>query len=70
MDCVMVALSNRGMIEAARQMGRVESPGAYVTERFSGGNFCLALCSLGPPSRALVVITWRVMGCRHIWDKL
>ena len=36
---------------------RVESPGKYVTERVSRGHFCLALCSFGPPSRALVVIT-------------
>ena len=36
---------------------RVESPGTYVTERVSRGHFCLALCSFGPPSHALVVIT-------------
>ena len=33
----------------------MESPGTYVTERVSRGHFCLALCSFGPPSRALVV---------------
>ena len=38
---------------------RVESPGKYVTECVSRGHFCLALYSFGPPSRALVVITWR-----------
>ena len=26
--------------------------------------YCLALCSFGQPSRALVVITWRGVGCR------
>ena len=47
---------------------RLESPGIYVTELVSRGHFCLALCSFGPPSRALVVIIWRGEGCR--WDKL
>ena len=46
----------------------VESHGTYVTERVSHGHFCLALCSFGPPSHALVVITWRGVGCS--WDKL
>ena len=27
----------------------VESPGTYVIERVSRCNFCLALCSFGPP---------------------
>ena len=36
---------------------RVESPGTYVTERISRGHFCLTLCSFGPPSRTLVVIS-------------
>ena len=44
---------------------RVESPGTYVTKGVSHGIFCLALCSFGPPSRALVVITWRGVGCRY-----
>ena len=34
---------------------RVETPGTYVTESVSGGHYCLALCSFGPPSHALVV---------------
>ena len=38
---------------------RVESPVTYVTECVSRGHFCLALCSFGPPSHAMVVITWR-----------
>ena len=41
----------------------VESPGTYVTEWVSGGHFFLALCSFGPPSSALMVITWRGVGC-------
>ena len=45
---------------------RVESPGTCVTECVSRGHFCLALCSFGPPSRALVVITWRGEGCRYM----
>ena len=45
---------------------RVESPCTNVTEWVSLGNFCLALCSFGPPSRALVVITWRGVGCHYI----
>ena len=69
MDDVKVALGNRGMtVEAVRQCEkrseRVESPGTYVTEWVSRGHFCLALCSFGPPSRALMVIIWRGEGCR------
>ena len=37
----------------------VESPGSYVTEYVSRCHFCLALCSFWPPSRDLLVITWR-----------
>ena len=69
MDGVKVALGNRGMtVEAARKIGRSGEPWyiLYVTERVSRGHFCLALCSSGPPSRALVVITWRGKGCRYM----
>ena len=45
---------------------RVESPGTYVIELVSRGHFCLALCSFGPPSHALVVTTWRGEGCRYM----
>ena len=45
---------------------RVESPGTYITEWVSRGYFCLALYSFGPPSRALVVTTWRGEGCRYM----
>ena len=63
MDGVKAALGNRGIkVEAARE----ESPGTYVTECVSRGRFCSALCSFGPPSGALEVITWRGVGCRHM----
>ena len=45
---------------------RVESPSTYVTEWDSRRHFCLALCTFGPLSRALVVITWRGEGCRYM----
>ena len=45
---------------------QVESPGAYVTDSVSLGHFCLSLCSFGPPSHALVLITWRGEGCRYM----
>ena len=63
MDGVKVALGNRGMRERSE---KVESPGTYVTERVSLCPFCLALCFFRPPSRALVVITWRGKGCRYM----
>ena len=44
----------------------VESPGTYVTEWVSRGHLWLALCSFGPPSHALVVITWRGEGYRYM----
>ena len=44
------------MLERSKRM---ESPVAYVTESVSRSYFCLALCSFGPLSRALVVITGR-----------
>ena len=45
---------------------RVESPDTSVTERVSRGHFCFSLCSFGPPSHALEVITWRGVGCRYM----
>ena len=45
---------------------RVESPGTYVTESVSRIQFCLALWSFGPPSHALVDITWRGEGCCYV----
>ena len=71
MDGVKVALGNRGMtVEAARQCAKDRKECKALvhvkTERVSRGHFCLALCSFGPPSHALVVITWRGEGCRYM----
>ena len=61
MDGVKVALGNRnddgGCASMRKRSERVESPSTYVTEWVLRGHFCLALCTFGPPSRALVVIT-------------
>ena len=67
MDSVKAALGNGGMtVEAAHAIAKDRKEwralvhiGTYVTESFSHGNFCLELSSFGPPSCALVVITWR-----------
>ena len=56
----------RGCATMRERSERVESPGTYVTKYASLGHFCLALCSFGPPSRALVVITWREVGCCYM----
>ena len=48
-----------GCATMRERLKRVESPGTYVTEWVLRGHFCLALYSFGPPSHALVVITWR-----------
>ena len=52
-----------GCVTKRKRSERVESPGTYVTERVSRSHFCLALV---PPSRALVVITWRGERCRYM----
>ena len=69
-DGVKVALGNRndgwGCESMRKRSERVESPGTYVTEWVSCCHFWLALCSFGPPSHALVVITWRGVGCRYM----
>ena len=67
MDGVKVALGNRGITEeAARQCGKDRKEWRAlvynVTVWVSRRHFWLALCSYGPPSRALVVITWRGAG--------
>ena len=54
-----------GCAAMRKRSERVESPGTYVTERASRGHFCLALCSFGLPSRALVR-AWRGVGCRYM----
>ena len=68
MDGVKATLGNRGMmVEAARKIRKSREPWYIcITEWVSPGHFCFALCSFRPPSRALVVITWRGMGCRYM----
>ena len=56
----------RGCASMRERPERVKSPGTYVTECVSRCHFYLVLCSLRPPSRALVVITWKGEGCRYI----
>ena len=46
----------RGWVTMRERSERVESPGTYVIGWVSRCHFCLALCSFGKPSRALVVI--------------
>ena len=73
---VKVAFGNRRMTGGCATMSekseKVESTGTYVTEWVSRRHFCSALCSFGPPFRALVVIIWSgndaVTWCG--WDKL
>ena len=68
MDGVKAALGNRGMtVEAARQCPKDRKEWralVHLTDCGSRRHFCLAL-SFGPPSRALVIITWRGEGCRY-----
>ena len=66
MDGVKVSLGNRGMtVEAARQCAKDRKEWRalvhmYKLNEFHAAIFAwLALCSFGPPSRALVAITWR-----------
>ena len=65
MDGVNVALGNRGMTaEAERQCvkDRKESRALVHLKlnKFHAAIFvCLAMCSFEPPSRTLVVLTWR-----------
>ena len=72
MDGVKVALGNRVMtVEAASQCVKDQkkecrTPVHFLTEWVSRCHFCLALYSFGPPSRALLVITWRRVGCRYM----
>ena len=53
-----------GCASMRKSSERVECPITYVTEQVLRGHFCLAVCRFGPPSRALVVITWRKEGGR------
>ena len=55
-----------GWATMSERSQRVKSPGRYVIEWVSRGQFCLALCSFGTPYRALAVITWKREGCRYM----
>ena len=67
MDGVKVALGNRGMtVEAARETGKSGDPLYKCNWMSFTRPFLLALCSFGPPSHALVVITSRGEGCRYM----
>ena len=50
-----------GCATMCKRPERVESPDTYVTETVSQGHLCLALCSFGPLSLALVVIIIIIM---------
>ena len=69
-DGVKVVLGKRndggGSKSMRKRSERAESPSTYVTEWVSRGHSCWALCSFGSPSRALVVNTWRGVGCRYM----
>ena len=67
MEGVKLALGNRGLaVEAGRNIGTSREPWSIMLLIVSRGHFCLVLCSFGPPSHALVVITWRGVGCRYL----
>ena len=68
MDGVKVALGNKRMtVVAARQCAKDRKEWrARVYTLLNKLHFCMALYSFGPPSRALVVITWRGVGCRYL----
>ena len=61
---VKVALGNRGMtVEAARQCAKYRKEWRAVVH-MELNEFHTAI--FGPPSRALVVITWRGVRCRYM----
>ena len=72
MDGVKVVFGNRGMtVEAAQQYAEDRKEWrALVQCRWISFTllFCLALCSFGPPSRAIVVITRKEVGCLSSWQ--
>ena len=58
-------------INRNEQEAEIDHTVSYTTNfesetTLSLGHFCLALCSFGPPSRVLVVITWRGVGCHYM----
>ena len=70
MKGMKVALGNRGMTgETAGQCEKERKSGGHCTnviELVSCGYCCLALCSFGLPSHALVVIAWRGVACHYM----
>ena len=64
-----VASGNRGMtVEAASQCPKDRKDWKTLLHMYLNEfhkPFSLALCSFGPPSRALVVITWRWVGYQY-----
>ena len=69
-DGVKVALGNRRMtVEAARKCEKDRKEWRALVHMELNefhAPYLLARCSFGPPSRALVVITWRRVGCRYM----
>ena len=70
MDGVKVDLGNRGMtVEATRQCAK-DRKEWRVLVHMQLNEFQAAIftwhCSFGLPSHALVVITWRGVGCRYM----
>ena len=60
-ESVKVALGNRGMtVGAARQCAKDQKEWSFTRP------FLLGTVFFGPPSRAMVVITWRGEGCRYM----
>ena len=72
MDGVKVALANRWMtVEAARQcnawnIGKSGEPGCICNWMSFHSVIFAWPVFFGPPSHALVVITWRGVGCRYM----
>ena len=65
MNGVKVALGNRGMtVEAACQCAKDRKEWRALVH-IHPANFAWP-CYFGPTSRALVVITWRGVGCRYM----
>ena len=54
------------MRDNTRKIGKSVRPWCISNWMSFTWPYCLALCSFGPPSRALVVITWRGVGCRYM----
>ena len=66
MDGVKVALGNRGTtVEAARQCAKDRKDWRALVH-MSQNEFNAALCSFGPPSSSLVVITCSGERCRYM----